>query len=222
MRKEKYRLKFMEEQRLNSDMYYYSDTAFHLHRCIFIHIPKTAGVAFSQSLFKSLGFGHKSIRWYQKNYGSWKTARYWKFTIVREPIDRFLSAVNYLDQGGMSNFEFSKGDEEWANKHIRKYSDINNFINKELDFHIEQSIHFFPQVFFCKSKRGKIDVDYIGYFHEIAKCYSEISEKLGISTPLMAANQTKVAKRFSRQDLSQESINRLKKKYKEDYLTFDF
>lgn len=68
-------------------------------KCIFIHIPKTAGTAIRVSLdligegYHDKG-GHVTWEYYRDNFpDQWES--YFKFAIVRNPYDRFFSAYKY-------------------------------------------------------------------------------------------------------------------------------
>ena len=62
-------------------------------RCIFIHIPKVAGTSIKQALDLS-GQGHPFWEYFAQNYPEqWKTYR--KFTVIRNPWDRVVSAFCY-------------------------------------------------------------------------------------------------------------------------------
>ena len=66
----------------------------HRLRCLYIHIPKTAG----NSINRAFGLDwedHKDLRRYAAELSPADFARYYKFAIVRNPWDRLLSEFNY-------------------------------------------------------------------------------------------------------------------------------
>lgn len=71
-------------------------------KCIFVHIPKTAGISISRSIFGNLGGGHTKIRDYELIFSAKDFNNYFKFTFVRNPWDRIFSAYRFLKNGGIN------------------------------------------------------------------------------------------------------------------------
>jgi hypothetical protein len=81
---DKYRHLFFQGNQLNiSDKY----------KCIFIHIPRTAGTSIKEAL-EIPGTGHRPWQFYYDFHRACWNA-YIKFTVVRNPWDRAVSAYNY-------------------------------------------------------------------------------------------------------------------------------
>ena len=38
-------------------------------KCVFFHIPKTAGISISNALFGDVKWGHRSVNFYKSHYG---------------------------------------------------------------------------------------------------------------------------------------------------------
>ncbi|ENM3904398.1 sulfotransferase family 2 domain-containing protein [Vibrio cholerae] len=111
-------------------------------RCgiLFIHIPKAAGSSISIGLYNSQ-IGHKKASdYYLENPREYQKVD--SFTVVREPIDRFLSTYRFLSNGGMT-----PGDKENYKKYIGKYSNVNDFALSLTPEFINSGkiIHLLPQ-----------------------------------------------------------------------------
>ena len=118
--------------------YLFPYTAEHDKRkALFIHIPKAAGTSVSVALF-GRGHGHLTARRYRfankKKFNS-----YFKFTITRHPVGRFVSAFNYLKSD-----KCSPSDKKWAKCYLSSISDINQFCERlSSDPQFERSVFQF-------------------------------------------------------------------------------
>jgi len=79
----------------------YSLQCFDEYRCIYYHIPKTAGLSVCQGLFGHHGPGHIDARTYRLIFGRAHFEKYFRFTFVRNPWDRLVSAYHFLQAGGL-------------------------------------------------------------------------------------------------------------------------
>jgi len=120
---------------------------FDREKCIFIHIPKTAGTSVNKALFGNRGGGHKSARYYKQIFGVSTYKRYFKFTFVRNPYSRLLSAYNFLMDGGYGEIH-----KKWVRENIIEYPTFNDFVIKWLNReNIYKRCHFFPQThYICR------------------------------------------------------------------------
>jgi len=165
--------KFAERNRPGN---YYSRAAFDYYKCIFIHIPKCAGVSISRSIFGNLSGGHNRVVNYQKYYSPNTYQSYFKFTIVRNPWSRLFSAYNFLRSGG-----FSERDKAWFDSNLSQFVNFEDFVLNWLsEKSIYEYLHFWPQVFFLKNLSGEVELDYIGHFETIDHDFKKIVSILGI------------------------------------------
>ena len=73
-------------------------------KVIFIHIPKSAGNAITRSLFNTesmnLGGHSSALHYFEADESSFNSC--FKFSFSRHPVSRFISAFNFLKNGGIT------------------------------------------------------------------------------------------------------------------------
>lgn len=189
----------------------YSYSGFHKKKCIFIHIPKAAGISISKSLFDNLGGGHTTLSRYELIFKKEIFEEYYKFTFVRNPASRLLSAYNFLTRGGIND-----QDGPWAKININKYKTFDDFMlnwfNKE---NIWTFVHFKPQVHFLKNRKGLIDINFIGKHETIGNDYKHLTKHLNIDVTLEHLNKSGPKENFL-DYYSLESFKKLMSVYDED------
>jgi hypothetical protein len=172
---------------MNSPGPVYSLCAFDYYRCIFVHIPKTAGISVSQALFGNYSGGHRDIRWYQGHYRPATFRRYFKFSFVRNPWDRLYSAYRFLQQGG-----FHEADATWFRENIGRFASFSEFVAGWLSEENVRygSIHFRPQVDFLRDREGRLGVDFLGRYESLARDFEVIKREIGSNATLPHLNAT--------------------------------
>jgi hypothetical protein len=187
----------------------------HEKKLIFIHIPKNAGT----SIIKAMGVENicidKTIEEYKKLYKNyWK--EYIKFTVIRDPIDRFVSAYKFakMKESGW----FSSTGQEGLEKHY--HYDICNLmnINEYVDYICKNKPYFdrwtIPQSFIITNKEQKIEIDYFVRYENLLSDLKRIGidkiEKLN-SSKIEDENLIK---------LTNKSKNKLYDVYNIDYKNF--
>ena len=163
----------------------YSLKGFDELKCIYVHIPKSAGVSVNRALFGNLGGGHRSVRQYKRIFGPTTFKNYFKFTFVRNPYSRLLSAYRFLKNGGMND-----ADKKWSQSNLNEVSSFAEFVH---DWFTEESVfsrvHFRPQhAFICDGSLAP-SVDFIGQFETIEDDFAYVCERLKISRTLKKANR---------------------------------
>jgi hypothetical protein len=176
----------------------------------FIHIPKTGGTTIEKLLYTA-PVHHRP--WHELYYLSpEKYERWFKFCVVRDPVDRFLSSYDYLKHGGRNQI-----DAEIARRFLNKL-DINNFVKSfELVYfknELMQYFHFQPQSEYILSADGYCMVNKLISFDNFNK---EVAAILNInSNQVRHENKTK-GKRTTPMCLSEDSIKIIKALYKRDF-----
>ena len=199
-------------------------------KSIFIHIPKSAGVSFSVGLY-GIALGHHTAHeYYINNKNEWNNL--FSFTIVRNPLDRFLSAYNFLKNEGINKF-----DKQFCNRHKLNAVDINTFINNfisEIRFKIfKPYIHFIPQHKFILHKRKNYSlISKIYKFESLETEYQNIIRDIKLNNPkfnpvknnLPNINRTNYdfSKKSNHNDISEDNIKKIKDFYYLDYQMFGY
>ena len=173
-------------------------------KVLFIHIPKNAGVSICSLLYKKQ-IGHKDLNFYvmksKKLFDN-----YFVFTVIRDPVERFISAYNYLVNGGSGNLY------DLICKHyLLTFDDINHFIDQDIVFNKHSLItHFRTQASFIIHKNkicNEIKIFTLENVHNL---------KIGNFDfgllPKLNQNKNKVINNIDR-----NSLEKLKKYYEIDF-----
>ena len=187
-------------------------------KSIFVHIPKAAGVSINKSLYGSLGGGHLRILDYQILLKRKIFKECYKFSFVRNPWDRVLSAYLFLLSGGFGDVDLS------YHNTISTYTDFNSFVkNGLLKDQLWKTKHFLPQINYLKDNNNAIDIDFIGKFENIDEDYKFIMNKLEFATPLKKLNQNSINKNNSYKDIyDNESKDIVANIYREEIILFNY
>lgn len=176
-----------QKMRLAASSWKYSCRPFDENRAIFIHIPKCAGVSVSRALFGNLAGGHKTLHYYCQMFEPSALLDYFKFTIVRNPWDRLVSAYFFLESGGMDS-----ADRQWASAELSAYDDFDEFVrcwvNSE---NIWRGEHFYPQSYFLDSGPFPVELDFIGRFETLDRDFSYIAKHLELDVALDCHNKSR-------------------------------
>jgi hypothetical protein len=196
----------------------YTLKPFEDYGCIFIHVPKCAGQSIRASLFENLQPGHINVYTYQLIYPKRIFDSYFKFTFVRNPWDRLVSAYLFMRAGGAH-----KKDQEWAQAHLADYPDFASFVQEGLQRkEILSWPHFRPQVQFLKGQQGRIEMDFIGRFENIQEDFRYIADHLGIPGELLFINKTKTKRNPYQAYYSDDLREIAARVYREDIKAFHY
>jgi chondroitin 4-sulfotransferase 11 len=159
----------------------------HEHKCIFIHIPKTAGTSINKMLNLEPDYekrrinGHGGMAYHRKYFKK----GYFSFSFCRNPWDRLFSAYFYLSSEKCLNWPVSNTR---IHSTIKKYRDFKTFVN-----HIDESMndkHFQHQHSFIQ--HPVYNIDFIGRFENLQEDFNTICDKIGIpQQELPHKNKTK-------------------------------
>lgn len=156
------------------------------HEAIFVHIPKCAGISVGNSLFGHTPGSHMSVLTFQLIYSKEEYDRYFKFTFIRNPWDRLVSAFHFLKRGGLT-----LEDRQWAKENLAPFPDFDTFVREWVT---PQSVltwqHFKPQTRFICNARDEVQVDFVGRLERIEEDYAAIARRLGVQDNLQYLNRS--------------------------------
>ena len=165
----------------------YSYKPFDDRKTIFVHIPKCAGVSINQTIFGNLAGGHTTFEEYLNIFEPHCINGYFKFTIVRNPWDRLVSAYFFLKKGG-----FGEKDRDWFNEELSSFIDFDDFVKRWVNKkNIWKWHHFRPQYHYMLDKREKIPLDFVGFLENLDDDFKYITKKIGITCDLPTSNKSK-------------------------------
>ena len=187
----------------------------HKYRFIFVHAGRTGGSTFERLAEMGVTWDkrtqhlgntdfpekHASIQYYQDRYPR-EFAEYFKFTLVRNPFDRVVSAWIWRtrvvkDVGPCSLKDFIRArrpSSSYASKFALRGASLRESIAR---------------------------LDYIGRFEDLPAPYEYLCRKLGIpSQSIPHTNRTPIEKYWEYYDA--ESVEMVRKLYPEDIEVFDY
>jgi len=181
---------------------------------IFVHIPKSAGVAINTALYNR-PLGHFFATDIQKVIpNAFDTLL--TFGVVRNPLDRLVSAYRFAKSGGTSQM----GIKNPNNYHIKEFRSFDTFVSEWL---VNQNLSdvdgiFKPQYFYL-CDQDKIIVDHVIYFENLDHDIQFISKQIGRKINLTHLNKS-VLDNIS--NINFDTINLVKKIYAKDYQIFNY
>lgn len=221
IRKERAKKRYLKEKEPTSGSDdSYSIDCFDYHESIFIHIPKTAGISISKSIFGNLAGGHKNYQWYESYYPKETFNKYFKFTFVRNPYHRIFSAYTFLKAGGIND-----SDLLFSKKYLSNLQGFDDFILDWLnEENMSLSYHFKPQVDFLINKNGEIKMDFIGRMENLSDDFIELKKNLSFTRQLLVSNQSHSSfENYMKTCSSRIAIKeRIYSLYAKDFITFNY
>jgi hypothetical protein len=189
----------------------------HEKKLIFIHITKNAGT----SIIKAMGvenlYMDKTIEEYKEHYQKYWN-NYTKFTSIRDPIDRFISAYKFarMKESGW----FSATGEEGLEKHhhydLCNSMDINEYTSYIYKNPKEFNRWIIPQTFIISNENKEIEIDYYVRYENLL----EDLKKIGVDS-IEKLNSSKIEDDKAIQ-LTRKSKSMLYEIYDVDYQNFSY
>jgi hypothetical protein len=187
------------------------------YKCIFIHIPKCAGISVSMSLFGNLAGGHLKARDYQLIYSKKEFDSYFKFTFVRNPWDRILSAYMYF-RNGVGLYSLADPEQrEGMQRILAGHPDFESFVRGWVNpINIRTWFSFLPQYAYICDRKKRPLVDFIGRVETIRDDFAIIQQRLGSGCDLRCDNRTRAAELDFRDCYTEETKAIIADVYRDD------
>lgn len=189
------------------------------NKFIFIHIPKCGGNAVIGSLFGVKATGHIPIRSYRK-WSKSKYNEYRKVAIVRHPVDRFVSAFEYLKRGGMGLY-----DQEFHEKYLKNIKDPTEMALALKDVKYKKQMlkwtHFIEQEYFLTID-GDLCVDNLYKQEYLGESFPEICKILKPGQQSIDLKKINATGRMKKQISSQEALDVLYSVYRNDFSLLNY
>lgn len=196
----------------------YSLEGFDRLKCIYVHIPKAAGISINKALFGNYGGGHTTVRAYKRIFGPIRYKRYFTFTFVRNPYSRLLSAYHFLMTGG-----FKEEEGKWAEQNISSYSSFDEFVRKWVsEDNIWRYNHFKPQYSFVCDIGLEPEVDFIGKVETINEDFEKVCRVLDVPNNLSVHNKGEPDNSNWKQYYTSHSFQKVAEIYHQDFELFNY
>jgi hypothetical protein len=174
---------------------------------LFVHVPKNAGTSIGVALYGQAA-KHASIRWYARVAPD-LVRRLPSFAVLRDPVERFLSAYAYARSGGGRDRRVSAPFRE-AYAGFRGLDDALDHVEAaDGPYRID---HIFrPQNWYVTDWRGAVAVDRLVMLEDLP-CLAELAPELGLPDLPHLNRGHQPAER-----LSLAQLRRLRRLYARDY-----
>jgi hypothetical protein len=210
----------------------------HSHKTIFVHIPKTAGTSieavlgmhgdkqdigvvpyFNQELDHEHLYGRQmqhmtaqAIRTVLNNDALFDS--YFKFTVVRNPWDRLVSALAWTDQ------KWVRGEELTISGFDSQVRQLHDLLVTARTEPVQLPHYLYPQSLYIFDAARRPLVNFIGRYENLAADWRVICDKLGLSIELPA--RMKSHHRDYREYYSPETRQRVADMYALDINLFQY
>lgn len=162
----------------------------HSHKCIFIHIPKCGGTSVRDTLKPLISGEASHSHCCASSFNDLDLGGYLKYSFVRNPWDRFLSAYLYLKAGGArTHFDSDWDDEIIEVLKIDQSKNFADWVSSESTVQEakERGQHFRAQSFYLDAP-----VDFIGRFESLSEDFEVLCNKINLGKiSLPHKNKTK-------------------------------
>ena len=160
----------------------------HRHRCLFFHVPKTAGCAIAGLGFLDEYVGHVPATAIRGAVSPAVWDACYKFAFVRNPWDRFLSTYAYFRGMGPGHRWYTHENVEIA-RQVQAWGDFDAFCRKFPTTALPGNRHFLPQLYWISDRHGRILMDYVGRYETLRRDWDQICTEIALpAVPLPLTN----------------------------------
>ena len=177
----------------------------HSKNFMFVHIQKTAGISIVNALLKHGGKGRFHQHILDMLAESELNKNYFKFAFVRNPWDRAVSRYFYVKANSknkkktrIKRYKNSTFEEYVRNENNEFFLDTKRYANVfpgqriYLEKIMKKYSPFENQLDWISDENGKVLIDFIGRFENLATDFKKICKKIGIpSISLKHINKSK-------------------------------
>jgi hypothetical protein len=175
---------------------------YHQYKCIFVHIPKTAGKSINRA-FGSGWEGHKDISRIAAELPPEVFQSFFKFSIVRNPWDRLVSEYNYQNKKKRPKqdklFVFDeRGSKRGFNEWVRlAFENPFRYNGEDWAGDVSKHIHrWSPQVDWL-SIGDQLAVDFVARLENLDHDFQRIRERLGLPAMQLSHRNRKLHWHYS-------------------------
>lgn len=189
---------------------------FRQDKVIFVHIPKCAGSAFLDS-YLGYQLGHtKASQYYQLDADFF--CKSFVFSFVRNPIDRFVSAYNFLQSNTL--WSYVPGIKE----HLSLYgSDIEEFASNLLETSEILNMPWFEPQYKYLEINGKVAMNKVFKTETFSDDLKILEKETGILLRSLAEiNRSSLPRKNYKELLSSSNIKKLEMIYEKDFTLFGY
>jgi hypothetical protein len=140
----------------------------HQYKLIFIHINKAAGLSVENAFGATTLFDHSLPKDIIEKIGIDLWSQYFKFSIVRNPWDRFVSMYHFRIQNNMEN-----------------HKSFERFITDNVDNLLKR-----PQLEWISDENGNVLMDFVGKFENLQKDFNYVCSAVGANLTLPHLNKS--------------------------------
>ena len=192
----------------------------HKHKCIFIHIPRTAGTSFEVAInsepynYSDFKFKHLTASYAKILYKEYWDD-YFKFSIVRNPWSRMVSMCKYSFYG--CSIKDGKID---VNEYMTRWPVIE--IDNRTDCHINHNNIIYDNSVYKNLLSN--DLDFVGKFENLEEDYLFVNQSIGLGSkdfPYWHANKSSNKKHYT-EYYDEETRKIVAEKYAKDIEMFGY